>query len=68
MADVRARMGRAAAKNVEDDNSVAEVYLQLGPDSLESRAALDLIAQACRVVILRPSSKLHILCLGMLFL
>lgn len=44
--------GRAPAKNAEDDNSVAEVYLQLGPDTLESRAALDLIAQACQVAVL----------------
>ena len=60
--------GRAPAKNGEDDNSVAEVYLQLGPDTLESRAALDLIAQACQVAVLRSSSKMHILCVGIVSL
>ena len=33
-------------KNPEEDNSVAEVYLQLGPDALETRAVLDLLEQA----------------------
>ena len=41
---------RAPVKNAEEDNSVAEVYLQLGPDALETRAVIDLLEQArsCR--------------------
>jgi hypothetical protein len=32
-------------KNPEEDNSVAEVYLQAGPDLARARAALDLLEQ-----------------------
>ena len=39
-------------KNAEEDNSVAEVYLQLGPDSLETRAVIDMLEQARRWSIL----------------
>ena len=45
-------LARAPVKNAEEDNSVAEVYLQLGPDSLETRAVIDLLEQArsCNIV------------------
>ena len=36
---------RAGAKNPEEDNSVAEVYLQIGPDSPHQRAIVDLLEQ-----------------------
>ena len=36
---------RAGVKNSEEDNSVAEVYLQVGPDTPRLRAELDLLEQ-----------------------
>ena len=36
---------RAGVKNAEEDNSVAEVYLQAGPDAPRLRAQLDLLEQ-----------------------
>ena len=40
----------AGVKNSEEDNSVAEVYLQVGPDTPRLRAELNLLEQ----VILNP--------------
>ncbi len=45
----RARAGRAPCKNAEEENSVAEVYLQLGPDTVATRAVLHLLEQARRL-------------------
>ena len=36
---------RVAAKNVEEDNSVVEVYFQAGLDSMAERALIDLADQ-----------------------
>ena len=38
-------VSRQPARNPEEDNSVAEVYFQCGPDNLAERAALDMLAQ-----------------------
>lgn len=38
-------MRRELAKNADEDNSVAEVYFQCGPDNLQLRASLDLLEQ-----------------------
>ncbi|KAK9820983.1 hypothetical protein WJX81_000873 [Elliptochloris bilobata] len=43
--DGSALLLRAPAKNPEEDNSVAEVYLQLGPDALETRKVFRALAQ-----------------------
>ena len=36
---------RSPVRNAEEDNSVAEVYRQVGPDGVRARATLDLIEQ-----------------------
>ncbi|KAK9862426.1 hypothetical protein WJX84_001898 [Apatococcus fuscideae] len=41
----RSFLHRQPARNPEEDNSVAEVYFQCGPDNLAERAALDMLAQ-----------------------
>ena len=41
----RGTVRRQLAKNVDEDNSAAEVYFQCGPDNLQLRARLDLLEQ-----------------------
>jgi len=51
----RARARRAPCKNAEEENSVAEVYLQLGADTVATRAVLHLLEQARRLgVVCKP--------------
>ena len=38
---------RERAKNLEEGNSVAELYLQAGADTAELRAKVDLLEQVC---------------------
>jgi hypothetical protein len=51
----RARARRAPCKNAEEENSVAEVYLQLGADTVATRAVLHLLEQARRLGVDCPS-------------
>ena len=60
---------RQPARNPEEDNSVAEVYFQCGPDNLAERAALDMLAQvhcapffACPVLMVLCNLRLPELC------